>query len=200
MIMNEDLLLEKVTHDEFKEFAKTELAKEGFYQKVYSITLILTSLSFCAGVGYGLALFFLSDQIFHLIHIVAGLAFCFTVLIISHELLHALAYKLVGAKQVYFGANLSQFLFYAASDGEKFSGRQFRFIALFPFLTVLAAGVVCLITLPQYFLFTLTALFIHSVFCGGDFAVLNYINQYDLDEVYTFDVKEKKETYFYQRT
>ena len=41
-----------------------------------------------------------------------GVLFSFTVLIILHELLHAIAYLLVGAKKISFGMNLNKFMFY----------------------------------------------------------------------------------------
>lgn len=175
------------------------MAKSGFYKRIFYSVFMVTGISFFASVGYGGTLFILENRITFPIQLIAGLVFCFTVLIIAHELLHGIAYKLVGAKKVYFGAILSQFVFYAGSDGENFSGREFRFIALFPFAVVFLLGAISLILFPEYFLGILTILFLHTLFCSGDFAVVNFMQQYDLNQIITFDSREKGETYFYQK-
>lgn len=198
--MKEDILLKKIPHNEFKAFAKVELAKKRIYKHVFYTFFIISGFAFFAGLGYGGALFFIDEQIKYPIQIALGLIFCFTILIIVHELLHGLAYKLVGAKKVYFGAVLSQFIFYAGSDQEKFNGTKFRFVALFPFASILVLGLISLLLFPEYFLFTCTVLFMHTLFCSGDFAVMNFMQQYDLKQIYTYDSREKKETYFYQKT
>jgi hypothetical protein len=40
-------------------------------------------------------------------------------------------------------------------------------------------------------------LFIHTVFCSGDFTLLNYLASNK--EMLTYDDKEKGETYFYKK-
>lgn len=198
--MEKDILLKKIGHDEFKTFAREQIAKEGFYKRVYSTFLFLSGFLFFACTGYGISLFILDEKITFPIQLATGILFCFTLLIVLHELLHGIAYKLMGAKKIYFGAILSQFIFYAGSDQERFDGRKFRFIALFPFVCILMLGLICLLLFPEYFLIILTVLFIHTIFCGGDFAVLNFMEQYKLSEIYTFDSREKRETYFYQNS
>lgn len=190
-------ILKKISHREFKEFAKTQLAKEGGYRRFFNIFLLVAAFSFSGSLGYAVALFFLEDVWFYLFQIGLGFLFSFSLLLVIHELLHGIAYKITGAKKVYFGAVLSQFVFYAGSDQEEFNGRQFRLIAIFPFAVITGSAILSLFLLPQYFFFTFTVLFIHTLFCSGDFAILNFMQQYDLDEIHTCDSKEKEETYYY---
>src|SRR5699024_1558974 len=120
----------------------------------------------------------------------------FRTLLILHELLYAVAYKIKGANNLYFGAQLSKFLFYAASDQERFTGEQFKFIALFPFVSVAVLAGFSLIIFPQYFQFIFTVLFIHQMFCGADFAVVSFLRKQGLTNVLTFDSREEETTYF----
>ena len=195
--MKERALIKEIRHEDFKEFMKEEIARDGFYKRAYSISLMLTGLAFFVAFGFGIAQAILKERLLYPLQLLAGLLFCFTLLIVVHELLHGIAYKLMGAKQVYFGAMLSQLIFYAGSDQEKFNGKQFRFIAIAPFVSILTAGLLSLLLLPQYFLFILTVLFAHSFFCVGDFAVLNFMQQYDLDEICTYDSRSEGKTYYY---
>lgn len=190
-------LPKQIPNKEFKAFAKEALAQKGFFKTLFYSFLLLTALAFFVSLGYGLALVFLDGKMTYLVQLFAGLLFAFTLMILLHELLHGLAYKLVGAKKVYFGAILSQFIFYAGSNNEKFNGVQFRFIALVPFAVISALCFCALLFFPDYFLGILTVLFIHTLACGGDFAVVNFMQQYDLRRFHTHDSREKATTYFY---
>lgn len=190
-------LPKKILHKEFKPFAKEALAQKGFFKTLFYGFLLITSLAFFVSLGYGGALVFLEGETTYLVQLSIGLLFAFTIMIVLHELLHGLAYKLVGAKKVYFGAILSQFIFYAGSDNEKFNGVQFRFIALLPFAIITALCFLALLFFSNYFLGILTVLFIHTLACGGDFAVVNFMQQYDLRRFHTHDSREEEVTFFY---
>ncbi len=196
-LLPENQIIATVSHQEFKAFAKEQMAKEGGYKKFFTIALLVTAFGFSASAGYATVLFFVEDVWFYLLQIGLGFLFSLSLLLIIHELLHGIAYKIVGAKKVYFGAVLSQFVFYAGSDQEEFNGRKFRLIAIFPFAVITGLGLLSLLLFPQYFFFTLTALFFHTLFCSGDFAILNFMQQYDLDQIHTSDSKSKEETYYY---
>lgn len=195
--MKDHRLLEKVKHDDVKEFAKNKLAEKGVFKSVYVTSLMVTGFLFAAAVGYGISILIFSGETALIIQVIPGLLFSFTILIILHELIHAFGYKLSGAKSVYFGAIPSKFVFYAGSDQEVLNGHQYRFIAILPFATISTICLIALIGWPEYFVFTLTILFVHTAFCGGDFAMLNFIQKYNLSEIQTYDHREKRETYFY---
>lgn len=191
-------LLKEVPHKEFRAFAQDQINQDGFYQKLYYSTIIISSILFFASLGYSFTLFLLENNIYYVSQMLIGLIISFSLLIIIHELLHGLAYKWMGADQVYYGGSFSSFLFYAACDQEVFSGKQYRFIALFPFLTILIIGVAVVLIDINYFQLILTILFAHTIFCGGDFAVANFMNNNNADKIITYDSKEKELTYFYK--
>lgn len=195
--MKDYRLLKQVAHDDIDEFIENQLAEKGFYKMVYTTSLVVTVLSSAAAVAHGIKILILTKGLKPLIQIVPGFLFSFTLLILFHELLHALAYKLVGAKRVYFGAPQSKSGFYAGSDQEAFNGIQFRFIALSPFITISMTGLIALLILPQYFIFVLTVLLIHTLFCGGDFATLNFMHKHDLSKIHTYNSREKRVIYYY---
>lgn len=190
-------LLETISHDAFKEFAKDQLAKKGIYKKVYHAVLLISCGLLAAAAGFGAVLYFVEREASYLVQILLGLIFSLTLLIVIHELLHAAAYKLAGAKNVYFGAVLSKFVFFAGSDKEVFNGSRYKFIALFPFLCITICSLTGMIVWPEYLTFFITLVCIHTLFCGGDFAILNYIQQFDPRRIHTSDSREKKETYFF---
>lgn len=190
-------VLETVSHDEFKEFARNQLAKKGFYKKAYHVALLVSCTLFSAAAGFGTVLYVAEQEATYLVQILLGLIFSLTLLIVLHELLHGLAYKLAGANKVYFGAILSKFVFFAGSDQEVFNGKQYKFIALFPFLCITIAGLIGALVWPEYLTFFLSVLCTHTLFCGGDFAIMNFTHQYDLRKIHTYDSRKKKETYFF---
>lgn len=197
MHINENQLVKKVSHEKFKDLCKEQLSEKGFYKNAYAAFLMGFGFLFAAALGFGVAIMVLAQEFTVLIQVGIGVLFSFTFLIILHELLHGLAYKLIGAKNVYFGAILAKFLFYAASDQEEFNGVHYRFVALFPFFSITVATLLLALLRPEYIPFVLTVAFIHTLFCGGDFAVVNFVRKYDLKNIYAYDSKEKGETYFY---
>lgn len=200
MDWNDNDLIKKVAHDKFKDFSKEQLTDKGFYRSIYTTLVIGLGFIFFAVIGYGVTLMFIAQEFAIVTQVGVGVLFCFTFLIIIHELLHGLAYKLSGAKRVYFGVILSKFLFYAGSDREEFNGVHYRFVALFPFVIITGASLLLVLLHPGYISLGLTVMFVHTLFCGGDFAVVNFISKYDLNRIYTYDSRERSETYFYLKS
>ncbi len=125
----------------------------------------------------------------------------FPVLLIPvHEMIHALAYKMLGARKIKFGADLSQFIFFVTADKFVIGFKKLIFVALLPFFLVSTL----LIFLPFYFEWQISysfflTLFAHGVMCIGDFAVLSYFIENEPSRLLTFDDVEKKKAYFYIR-
>jgi len=116
-----------------------------------------------------------------------------------HEVLHGLAYKLVGAKKIIFGSDLKQFIFFVTADRFPVSGPAIIFLALFPFAVINAVTWMMLITwFPDKMIFCGFFLLSHNIMCIGDFAICNYVRLTG-GQVYSYDVPEKKMSYFYQR-
>ena len=130
-----------------------------------------------------------------------GVMFCITALIVIHELLHAIAYFIVGARKLSFGMNLKKFMFYVQADKQVLNYKQFMIVALAPAVVVgvvSLAGAIFYYGQPFYYFF-LVIFGLHGLFCGGDFGLLCFFENRKEDEIYTFDVKSEGKTYFYKR-
>lgn len=129
-----------------------------------------------------------------------GIVVSLTVLIPIHEGIHGLAYKLVGASRVAFGGSLKRFYFYAVADRFVLGPDQFRFVALAPFVVIstLAFAATFYVSLNYQWL-CWGVLLMHTGACAGDFGMLSFYARQEDREIYTYDVVEKKITYFYRR-
>lgn len=191
------VLLNTVSHKDIKPFVKECLEVKGLYKTLY-IILVFSSIAFLGGIiTYTAIRFWRNDESYGLLQFISAFLFSVSALVVIHELIHALAYKLKGANHIYFGANLKKFVFYAASDGDIINGKDFKFVALAPFVVITAVNLVLIGFIPAYKLFFLTIIATHTMFCGGDFAMVNFISQYPLRKIFTFDVRQAKESYFY---
>ena len=194
-------LIGQLHHDEIKEFVLQQLSEGGklvFSFMIYQFLMILLGLFFFtrsivkAFNGYFEQLYFS----------LAALVFCFTFLIVIHELLHAAALKFTGAKKINFGGYLRKFIFYAEADQHVLNRKQFAFVALAP-LTVIKivslAGIIFYFFHPAvyFFIFLMGA---HSLFCAGDIGLLTLFYKDKEAAIFTFDVKAEKTSYYYQKT
>jgi hypothetical protein len=121
-----------------------------------------------------------------------------TILIIPpHEILHGLAYRLLGARHIRFGVDLKQFIFFVTADRFPISRNELRFLAMTPFvaINVVTIGLTA-IWFPDWILFSATLLLSHNIMCIGDFAITSYANKVK-GKLYSFDEIEKKKSYFY---
>ena len=124
-----------------------------------------------------------------------------TVLIPVHEAIHGLAYKLVGAPSVSYGANWEKYYFYAVADRFVVKQKFFTFIALLPFvlISLVSLTAVFFVSIELKWMF-LGILFVHTTACAGDFAMLGFYEKHrQYSELLTFDDVKEKRTYFYVR-
>ena len=133
-----------------------------------------------------------------IIQLILGILAGSIIVIPFHELLHGLAYKILGAKKITFGANLQQFFFFVTADRFLVNRKELYFLALFPFgaLNVVLLTV-ALFWLPQYSILFGFLLLSHNLMCIGDFAVTNYVLN-EKEEVFTYDEPENKKSFFYK--
>lgn len=116
-----------------------------------------------------------------------------------HELIHGLAYRLLGAKKIRFGADMQQLIFYVTVDRYPVSRNQLYFLAMLPFAVINAMAITAVTCwVPELSLFILFLLLSHNVMCIGDFAMVNYA-RHVRGKVYTFDNVPEKTSYFFRR-
>lgn len=197
---NEFELLAEISHQKLREFVVEQISEEKFIIRIYSIYQLLMVLLFTFLFTRGIVLAIKGYSAL-LVNISWAVAFSLSALIIIHELIHALAYLLTGARRISFGVILKKFVFYALADRQVIAPRAFHVVALAPFVMV---KVICLIGIflflnqPVVYFF-LSVMCLHSLFCAGDIAMLAFYRIHRGKEIYNFDDKSEGKTYFYSR-
>ena len=193
-------LIAKLNHKQIKDFVIERLLEKGRMVSVYmyyQTVMILFGLFF---ITRAVTLAF-KHYTQPLTISVAAVLFCFTFLVVIHELLHGIAMKLTGAPKINFGGYLRKFVFYAEADRHVLNKKQFAFIALTPLVTVQIVtliGIVFFFHQPWVYFWIILMSF-HSLFCAGDVGLLSLFYQEKDSEIYTFDVKAEKTSYYYKR-
>ncbi|NCB06971.1 MAG: DUF3267 domain-containing protein [Bacteroidia bacterium] len=193
-------LIDKLSHPQIREFVMNQLTRNGRIVRIfmiYQVLMILTGIFF---LSRSVVLAFYGNFL-PLFYSVAALFFSFSLLIVVHELLHGLALKLTGARRVNFGGYLRKFIFYAEADRHVLNRKQFALVALTPLAVVkfiCLAGIFVFFSQPGSLFFILT-MSTHSLFCAGDIGLLSLFCQSRGNEIYTFDVKAEKTSYYYRK-
>lgn len=192
---NNYLLKDKLTHSELHKFLneKLKLSKKWFFY-IYMILLI----SPLGIISYTITKNLITKEL----TIINCIIYLFLGIIIAilfipfHEIIHYFAYKISGAKCVSFFSNFKKFYFATIADKFVTNLSEFTFIALSPFLLVIIGTLIIFpfITL-EFQLTSMIFLFVHNIFCSGDFTLLNYLSSNK--GMITYDDKEKGETYFF---
>lgn len=129
-----------------------------------------------------------------------GLLIGFIFIIPIHELLHGLTYKLAGAKKISFGAIWKDFAFYVTADKFVVNKLTIILVALTPFLIVNIFFLAGIIFSGEYQKWTfIVAAFAHGSMCIGDFAILSFFLENKGKEIYTYDNRPEKKSYFYEK-
>jgi hypothetical protein len=134
-----------------------------------------------------------------LLHSLLGFIFFPIVMIPIHEFMHVIPFWMTGARRIRAGADLKQYIFYVTAHRHVIKARQFRLVALVPFVVISLALLVLILYLPGLWKWSLSVLlFVHTTMCAGDFAMLNFyfINRHR--KIYTWDDADEKMAYFYE--
>lgn len=193
-------LLAEVSHQKLREFVVQQIREEKYIIRIYSIYQLVMMVLFVFLLTRCIVLFIkgFSEPI---IGVGVALLFSFSLLIVIHELLHAIAYLFTGARKISFGVILKKFVFYALADRQVIASKAFHVVALAPFVVI---KLICLIGFIEFYneqlmYFFLSVMCLHSLFCAGDMAMLAFYNLYKGKEIYNFDNRSEGKTYFYTR-
>jgi len=193
-------LIETLEHKELVPFVKRYLYRYGFWPLGYLAFLLLMLLTIGALAGYMIAM----KQSIHFQDILGktfiGFALSF-LLIPLHEYIHAIAYRVCGAREVSYDADLKKMVFMAIAHRFVAGAKEFRVVAIAPFAAISILAFAVTPFLGGHNIFTAMGLiFMHAAFCGGDFAMLSYLDLHKDKEVVTWDDNENKVTYFYGKS
>ena len=158
-------------------FVLSNIKRRNGISMLYFVTNAVTLLFILFYIIWGIR-----SGMFHggriLVHIVAGFLAGSILVIPPHEMLHGLAYRLLGARWIKFGADLKQFIFYVTADRFPISKRELAFLAMTPFILINLATIVITIGWCTHFaLFSATFLLSHNIMCIGDFAMISFAYQ-----------------------
>lgn len=190
-------LLTTLRHNDFKGFAREAFKLKSRIKPFFWVVILLAMAILGAVLSYSITRGFTAGDWSYLWQFLAALVANSTIILVIHEGLHGLAYKLQGAQSVYFGAELKKLTVYAASDEEIFDGKAFNFVAWLPFAVISPLLILGALLAPDDLLFFGTAFAVHSFMCQGDFALILYMKQYDPRLFLTYDSRARKESYFY---
>jgi len=192
-------LLDKITYDQIADFAGDYLRKSNLSIRTYLMIIILAFL--------GLIVSYIHGNIVHNYSLIGvlkqylyGLLISFTIVIPVHEIIHGLAYFILGARKIRFGAKLKQFAFYSVAEDFVTNRTAFYILALSPFIILSVANLYGFFYVRGIAGYTyLSILFFHSTMCAGDFALMSYYEIHKNKELYTFDDVKNRISYFYYR-
>lgn len=178
-------------------FVLSNIRKKGLFSILY-LTINMASLAFIILYAvWGL----MNMQITWATIIKQSLSgiFAGSILIIPvHEILHGLAYRILGARKIQFGADLQQFIFFVTADRYPVSGNQLYSLAMTPFVVINIITVsIAALMFPQVILFAAFLLLSHNIMCIGDFAIVNFVRLIP-GRIITYDETENKRSYFFE--
>lgn len=191
-------LLEVLDHRQVKSFVYEQIGNSSKWLQVYGIYQVAMLLLFLVLLGYTVSLAFQGEPL-PLYAVLGAMVFSVTLLVVLHESIHALAYRAVGARHLKSGVIWRKFVFYVAAHRQVLDYPAFRLVALAPLVVV---KLLCLLGFallgfsPAGY-FMLSVLFLHSLFCGGDVAMLAFYEKHADKTIYTYDDLEQEKTFFY---
>ena len=189
-------LLDKLDHNNLIPFVQRYLYKKTFSTLLY----LFFNLAGIIGTLIYIIVVIRSGNISmgkSLSHLSYGIALTF-LLIPLHEYIHVLAYKSLGAVKTSYDANLKKFYFLAIADKFVANKKEFRIVALAPFIAISLALFCLLPFVAVNWQISLLGIFItHTACCSGDFGMLGYFDYYKDKIVLTYDDRQEKTTYFY---
>lgn len=113
-----------------------------------------------------------------------------------HEMIHGLLYKCVGAPNVKFNFTLKPLAFYTSASRFVLSMREYVCILLFPFVLISLGGFFCLYGFEFSNVIVFSTLFVHTLLCSGDFALVSLSWRLSNGESYTYYDSDLEQLYF----
>ncbi len=126
-----------------------------------------------------------------------GMVLGYLILLPIHELVHSLAYRMLGAtttKVVYHWKTLNA---YCVADRFVVNGREFLIVCLAPFVVLNAILIAAIGLVGGFPVFLWGMLLLHVGACSGDFALASFAWMHRRDGLQTYDDVTAKRSYFY---
>jgi hypothetical protein len=189
------VLMDELEHQDLMPFIQQYIKRKTQATILYyAVNILMMGLAVGLLIRFGKTGF--ADAFAHFAYGI-GLSF---LLIPLHEYIHALAYKYVGAVHTSYDANLRKLYFMAIADQFVANRKEFRIVALAPFLVITAILTMLLFLVPGVWMVTVaSAMLTHTSMCSGDFGLLSYFDVHRDKEMVTYDDKAAGRSYFYAK-
>ncbi len=192
-------LVETLDHEQLIPFVQTYIRKLNASSVCYYVANILAVIVTAGLFGVGLAKgkIALASGVAHF-----AMGFGFVLLLLPvHELLHALAYRLLGAKNTSFDMNLKKFYFMALADKFVANRLELAIVALTPFAVIsLTLTGLAFITPIDWAITIFATLILHTSMCCGDFGMLSFFEFHQGKKIVTYDDVHRRKTYFFAKS
>lgn len=194
------VLMEKVAYSEMKPFVKRVLQKKSKLIVAYAYAQVI-AIAFLLGlVSFFLFGFFKNGEFLpELKWLGLSVLFSLTILVVIHELLHALAFLALGKRDIGFGGQVRKFMFYAESNRQVLDREQMLVVAFTPFVVIgIASILISVLAFPDPFcMFGVGVFALHFFFCSGDMAIAAHFMREP--GLYTYDDRSKQATFYYKK-
>lgn len=129
----------------------------------------------------------------------AALVVLFVIVLPVHELVHAIAYRLAGARDIRWDYSARMLAVWVVAHRFVADARAFAFVALAPFVVINAALIVAAMIWPAIAVFLLFVLLWHLHGSSGDWALLNFVWLHRTRGFWTYDDADAGRSWFYGR-
>lgn len=192
-------LIETLDHEQLIPFVQTYIRKRNALSACYYAANVIAIVVTAGLLGAGLA----EDKITlakGVAHFAMGFGFVMLLLPV-HELLHALAYRLLGAKNTSFDMNLKKFYFMALADKFVANRRELAIVAHTPFAVIsLTLTGLAFMTPTAWAITIFGTLILHTSMCCGDFGMLSFFEHHKDKTIVTYDDVLSRKTYFFAKS
>lgn len=186
----------KIPYDELVVFVLDYIRRKSWLMVLFW-SACLISLLIALNLRINIAGYFPERNI--IFHSVLGLIILPVLCIPLHESLHIIPYLLAGARKIRIGMDLKQYLFYVTAHRHVATARQFRIVAIMPFLILSITSAFLIYFLPGLWKWSMSLfMFVHITMCAGDFAMLNFYFLNRHKKIFTWDDADQKIAYFYE--
>jgi hypothetical protein len=188
-------LLGQMTHATLADFVV-----EYFFRRMTWVVWmhhVLSAVTFAAAIGVA------AQQERGFLRALADFGLAFFVMLIVllplHELIHAIAYRLVGARDIRWDYSVRMMAAWVIAHRFVADRRQFAVVALAPFVVINAGLIVSILLFPSAAVFLLFVLLWHLHGCAGDWSLLSFVWINRERGFWTFDDATEGRSYFFGR-
>jgi len=183
----------ELDHDSLAPFVMENLNKQNIFTLLFKVSVIAVSATVLSQI------IIRWDGGTSFLGLLAGVAFTYSIGIFVHELLHLLAYLLMGATKLSIIPKWSQGAVVATADHFVLGKKGFYFLAMMPFLILTIAAIFgLLLSYGFVFYMLLSFLFFHTISCIGDFGLASYFYENRHRTLFTFDDMKQDKSYFFE--